>query len=310
MAFDWTSSASSFTIDGTGAGGTITSGGGDIADVSNITIKHVSFTDAVDIGAGSNMNLVFDGDHFNSNGTTFSMGASSCTGEPARIHVSYDNGATASGVTVENSTFIDPAGGISNAMDGIQTGSGMVIRNNLFENILDLNGCAHVDAIQGVGATGVVVEGNLFANTADGFVDFDDSTGDTVTDNACYGLERNACVTLYADLGSVAEHNTGGAGMRSVELDAKTGHRNGSGTIVRDNVGPVSIANSTPAVDTNNLFSGAKAPNINGSPTFGGGASPTTWSGFELAPGSIGYDAGTDGSSIGIRASAGGPPGQ
>ena len=303
LSFGFASGDSGFTIDGAKGGGTMTIPGGEIdRGASNITIRNAAFTDTLAINGPTNANILLDADTFNNQ----SM-ASNCTGQPARLHLEYHSD-TPSGVTVENSQFVDPAGGLSNARDGIQTGVGLVVKNNLFENIRDNSGCNHNDALQAVNTSHMVVVGNLFANDADGFVDFDDSTSDTATDNACYGLQRNACVTLYADLNSVVEHNTGGPGMRSVELDAKTGHRNGSGTIVRNNVGPVSTSSSTPAVFTNNLFSGAGSPNINGSPTFTGGTSPTTWAGFELTSNSAGHLAATDGTDVGIRASAGGPP--
>ena len=56
------------------------------------------------------------------------------------------------------------------------------------------------------------------------------------------------------------------------------------------------------------MWSGAGSPNISGSPTFAGGADPTTWAGFELTSGSTGHAGGSDGADVGIRASAGGPP--
>ena len=53
---------------------------------------------------------------------------------------------------------------------------------------------------------------------------------------------------------------------------------------------------------------GQARPNISGTPTFVGGAHPTTWAGFELTSGSTGHDGGSDGQDVGIRSSAGGPP--
>lgn len=304
MTVNFGSGDSGFTLSGMGGmSGDITTGAHDI------TISDSAFTDTLDINGVANANILLDHDSFNDQNMN-----STCTNEPARLHLSYGS-TTPSGVTVENSEFVDPPGGLSNPKDGIQTGVGMVIKNNLFENILD-SGCNHNDSIQGVGARGVVAEGNFFINDADGFVDFDDPTNDTITDNASTRIENygGATVVLYGDLNSTVEHNTSDNGL-SMLLSYKTGagYRGSSkGTVIRNNVGPVSAddPNDHPASVTHNLYSGASSPDINGSPTFAGGSSPTTWSGFELAPGSPGYDAATDGSSVGIRASAGGPPGQ
>jgi hypothetical protein len=90
-----------------------------------------------------------------------------------------------------------------------------------------------------------------------------------------------------------------------------SGYRGSStGTVIRNNVGTILATdpNDHAASVTNNLYSGAAFPDINGSPSFVGGSGPNTWSGFELTSGSPGTGAATDGSDVGIRASAGGPP--
>ena len=84
--------------------------------------------------------------------------------------------------------------------DGIQTGAPLVIKNNVFTDLRSpASDCNHTDSIQGVGSTGVVVEGNLFYNDYDGAVDFDAPSHWLVTDNVCYKIDRGACVTLYGD---------------------------------------------------------------------------------------------------------------
>jgi hypothetical protein len=284
--------AAGFTLSGMGGmSGTISNGAHDL------TIEGSSFTDALVINGLANANVVLNGDKFSN------IDDPGCGGQPARIHLPYTT-STPSGVTVENSLF---NGGDT---DGIQTGAPLTIRDNTFTDLNSSNSdCNHTDSIQGIGSTGVVVVGNLFFNDEDGAVDFDDSTGWTVTDNACYDIDRGACVTLYGDQGSVVEHNTAGPGMAALEIGTKSGQRQGSGTVFENNVGGLNQGDgSTLAVNGHNLFSGAKAPNINGKPVFTGGASPTTWGGFTLAANSPGRNAATDGSDVGIRASVGGPP--
>jgi hypothetical protein len=267
------------------------------AGASNITIEFSAFTDSLVITGLAKANVVLNADTFEN------ISNPGCEGQPARIHLPYGT-STPSGVTVENSTF---SGGDT---DGIQTGAPLIIKDNVFTDLRSSSSdCNHTDSIQGVGSTGVVVEGNLFYNDYDGAVDFDDSTSWTVTDNACYNIDRGVCISLFGDRDSVVEHNTAGPGMAALEIDTKSGNPAGQGTVFQNNVGDFTQADgSTLATDTSNLFSSAKSPNIKGSPAFVGGMSPTTWAGYELKSTSAGHAAGSDGSDAGIRASAGGPP--
>lgn len=286
MSLEFNTGDSDFTVDG------LAIGSADIMNgAKNITIKNSAFSDTLLIDGVANGNILVDSSTFLNQDNN-----SSCTARPARIHLAYGSD-TPSGVTVQNSIF---DGGNK---DGIQTGVGLTIKNNIFRNIREKSSsdCAHTDAIQGVGASNMVVTGNLFHNNADGIVEFEESTNWTVTHNACYSIDRGACVTLYSDRNSTVEHNTA-KGMNALELDRKSANRTGSGTIFRNNVGGLSAnSGSATSVNTNNLYSGASAPNINGSPVFAGGANPTTWAGFKLAAGSAGVNAGTDGKSVGIN---------
>ena len=292
MTVEFASGADGFTLDGIGGlGGEIDAG------ASNITIRNSAFTDAIAINSPTNANITFDHDSFvNINNT-------GCNGQPARIHLEYtpSPASTPSGVTVENSLF---SGGDT---DGIQTGAPMVIRDNTFTNLRSPGSdCNHTDSVQLYGGTDVVATGNLFVNDYDGIVAFDGTGGNLITDNACSQIDRGACVTLYSDSGSVVEHNTAAAGIRALEADRKSADPAGSGTVFQDNVCEASVSDgSTLAVDSHNLYSGAQAPDINGSPVFQGGSG---WSGYLLASGSPGVGAATDGSDIGIRGTAGGPP--
>jgi len=266
------------------------------AGASNITIEFSAFTDSLVVDGLSNANVVLNADTFEN------ISDPGCNGQPARIHVVNSSGPT--GFTVENSLF---SGGDT---DGIQTGSPLTILNNVFTNLRSSSSdCNHTDSIQLYGGNDVVASGNLFYNDYDGLVAFDGTAGNTITDNACYNIDRSVCITLYSDSGSVVNHNTAGPGMNALEIDRKPGDDAGTGTVFENNVGDFTQANgSTLATDTNNLFSSAKAPNIAGKPSFAGGASPTTWAGYELTASSAGHARATDGSDVGIRASAAGPP--
>jgi len=263
---------------------------------NNITIKNSAFTSAIVFNGVSNANLVLDGDTF------LNINNPGCNGEPARIHLYNSSGQT--GVTVENSLF---SGGDT---DGTQTGASLTILNNVFTNLRSSSSdCNHTDSIQLYGGNDVVASGNLFYNDYDGLVAFDGTAGNTITDNACYDIDRGSCITLYSDSGSLVNHNTAGGGVTLLEIDRKSADPAGRGTVYENNVGDVSISDgSTLATDTNNLYSGAHSPDISGSASFNGGSSPTTWSGYELKSTSTGHAGATDGSDVGIRASASGPP--
>ena len=280
-----------FTLSGmNGMGGEIDSG------ARNITIRNSAFTDAMVFNGVSNANLVLDGDTF------LNINNPGCTGEPARIHLYNSSGQT--GVTVENSLF---SGGDT---DGIQTGAPLTILNNVFTNLRSSSSdCNHTDSIQLYGGNNVVAAGNLFYNDYDGIVAFDGTAGNTITDNACYDIDRGSCITLYSDNGSVVNHNTAGPGVTLLEIDHKSADPAGRNTVFENNVGDVSASDgSTMSTDTNNLYSGAQSPDISGSPAFNGGSSPTTWAGYELKSTSAGHAAATDGGDVGIRAGAVGPP--
>lgn len=283
---DFNTGDSDFTVDGMDIGSANIMNG-----AKNITIRNSDFSDTLLIDGVANGNILVDSSTFMNQDNN-----ANCSARPARIHLAYGSDAP-SGVTVQNSVF---DGGNK---DGIQTGVGLTIRSNIFRNIREKSAsdCAHTDAIQGVGASNMVVTGNLFHNNADGIVEFEESTNWTVTHNACYNIDRGACVTLYSDRNSTVEHNTA-KGINALELDRKSANRTGSGTIFRNNVGGLSAnSGSATSINANNLFSGASAPNINGSPTFVGGANPTTWAGFKLASGSPGANAGSDGKNVGIN---------
>jgi hypothetical protein len=291
MQLSFGSGDSGFTISGIGGmGGEMDSG------AKNITIENSAFTDPIVFNGVSNANLVLDGDTF------LNINNPGCTGQPARIHLYNSSGQT--GVTVENSLF---SGGDT---DGIQTGAPLTILNNVFTNLRSSSSdCNHTDSVQLYGGNNVVASGNLFYNDYDGIVAFDGTAGNTITDNACYDIDRGVCITLYSDDGSVVNHNTAGPGMNLLELDRKSADPAGKNTVFENNVGDASVSDgSTMATDTNNLYSGARSPDVNGSPSFTGGPSPTTWAGYELTSTSSGHAGATDGSDVGIRAGTGGPP--
>lgn len=336
-----------WTLDGTGGGGTMnvsgaldmeTSGDASLNQALNITIQNVAFNAAspeVEFQGPLNSNVTFDRD-------TFVAGNIGCSGgSPSGLGgIFYDlsSGSTPSGLTVENSVFVSPMD-LWNPDRAIQDTNPMVVENNVIAGFVDhteANGCNHIDGFQWYNGTNgtigdVTFTGNFCYDDYGCAMAFDGTSGNTLTDNACFDTET-ACFNMYSDQpGSTINHNseqTGGADPGycntmdepSAPIQActynqliittnKSGDRLSSGETLENSISPSSPnVGSATSTDTNNLYPGAGSPNIAGTPTFAGGSNPTTWAGFELGSSSTGFDAGSDGLSVGIRASAGGPP--
>ena len=339
------SSVQNFTLDGTGGGGTMTVGGlldmetsGDALQnkALNLTFQNLAFTASgyVIFQGPENSNVTFNRD-------TFVAGNAGCNGTSA-TGVTYQfllpyqtaTATTPSGLTIESSVFVAPAD-LWNPRRAIQTATPMTVTDNVFVGYLDHLGpsCNHIDTLQVYSKSngtsgGITFTGNLCYDDYGCFMAFDGTSDNTITDNACFTIE-SACVNLYADSGSVVNHNvqqkTGGADPSSCATlptvqrctsarlfvnSNKSGDTVPNGETYTNNVdqsGP-SVVTGSLTTNTNNMWSGATSPNINGSATFKGGTNPTTWAGFELASGSTGHAGGNDGLDVGIRASAGGPP--
>lgn len=291
------SAVQNITIDGDVMGGDMTIDGaqftGSTTTARNITVRDadVIASIVIDGPTGSNITL---GPGLTINDLDIN---GSCSDSPARIWLSYYS-ATHSGVTITGNTMI---GG---SKDGVQGAVGVTITDNHFEDIDDTgHPCAHTDSIQGVGANGMIITGNTLINNASGIVDFDNTAGNTITDNACRDIHRlgGACITLYSDNGSVVEHNTNTGDDPVLELDKKGPHDTGTGTVYRNNAGGLINNGQGVASNTNNLFSGASSPNISGTATFAGGGTLDTWEDWCLTGPSGGMTGSTTGGPVGIR---------
>ena len=340
------SNVQNFTLDGTGGGGTMTVGGGLNLTTSggslqnkalNLTFQNIAFTasfNAVEIEGPENSNIVFNRDTFVAGNAACSGGSPTTLGAQFMLSYKTATATTQSGVTLENSVLV-ASGDLWNPNRAMESESPLSIENNVIAGFLDHTeaaSCNHIDGLQlysGSNSTygGVTFTGNLCYDDYNCFAAWDGTSGNTITDNACFDIE-SACINLYADTGSVVNHNvqqTGGADPSNCATEpstqactnatllitgSKSGDRATSGETYTNNIdqhGPNIEAGSF-STNTRNMWSGASSPNINGTATFAGGAHPTTWAGFELTSGSTGHAAGSDGLDVGIRSSAGGPP--
>lgn len=290
MGVDFNNGDANFTIDGLSI-----TGGSIVGSASSITIKNSTFTGQLSIDVNSTSGAILLDKNIHNN---LFVAATNCTTTPGMITISGSGGPDK--VVVSNSV-------ISNTnLDGVRVdaSNGATIANNEFFNIEELNDndCHHTDSIQFYGGSNVIIRNNFFRDSSNGIVAFDQTSNNQITGNACVRLARGACVTLYSDRNSVIEYNTAGTNMDVLEIDRKAADPAGSGTIFRNNVGGVAIANgSTLTSNTNNLYAGASSPNISGTPVFEGGSNPTTWVGYKLAANSPGINRATDGGAVGIR---------
>ena len=273
----------------------------------DITISHSDFVEnaRMVIDGAVHSNILLDGNTHNDS----NIPANSFAG---RVQLPY-GGDLHSGVTIQNSDFI---GGCS---DGINASVGVNIYNNRFVNIV-VGGCPndpHTDAIQFVGATGSEgphIKGNYFENNEQVLTAFDRIANAIVEDNVFVSgpIGRPWQIEWYSDTNSIIRHNTLLYGTNcafkmlcgQIYLGHKLADPAGKGTIVVDNIATLIALNdgSTAArIDHNLVRKGARAGDISGWPIFVGGANPSTWNGFELAPTSLGVNSASDGSNLGSR---------
>ena len=306
MGIHFTTDAAGFTLDGGRTsftqswglrldqdGGSPSIGG----DARDITIKNTDFSVGINIEGVTNANILLDHNlHHDLNGHAWT----------GAVHLSYD-ADTPSGVTVQNSLFRDMSA------DAIPHGPAMKILDNEFARIDPLaaggDDSLHTDAIQPLtgcsGTTGSVIKGNYFHDGEQAIGAFDGTCSMTIEDNVVQNFSAHQ-ITLMGDRpGSSVRHNTiAGTGPRLIDCTSKTGLES-SLTSIRDNIAESVLlfgaTNCKPSANDHNMLSAANGQNFAGTPKFVGGAHPTTYAGFRLAPGSPGEGRASDGLDVGIR---------
>jgi hypothetical protein len=265
----------------------------------NITIAASNFTSSATIQASSmvNANIVFDGNTF--------AGIDVCGNcYEGRLQIA-GQGPGPSGVTIQNSVF-GPGG---NA-DGIQDGAnGVQILGNTFLGIRQTT-AVHSDALQLYGQSNTTIRGNYFHDNDVSIMAPDGGDHEVITDNVFVGTaDYRPAVQLGSHAGTIFSHNT--AKNIDVFMDKKSESPTPSSNgVIRDNImlnGSIHVSPSTctGCDDSFNLYSssgsssGANA--LTGMPAFVGGASPTTYGGYQLAAGSPGKAAASDGVDRGAR---------
>ena len=161
---------------------------------------------------------------------------------------------------------------------------------------------------------GAHIKGNYFYNNEQVLTAFDRVANAVIEDNIFDAgpIGRPWQIEWYSDSNSIIRHNTMVYGAKClynmvcgmIMVSHKTADPAGKGTQVYDNIATSIVIDSGSALarnDHNLLRTGAGSGNISGSPTYMGGASPTTVAGFQLATGSLGLKAASDGSNVGAQ---------
>lgn len=311
------------------------------SDVNGLTIKSINFTGGLTIGAAgsadgaNNRNITI---HYSNFGTAqFVLATTNFNNN----NILIDNntfgkfnaiggfegrmqftGASAnpSGITVSNNTF-----GPEGCSDGIQVGSrGVTIGpGNIFSTLAPNAECdaiyggrqnvPHIDAIQGYGQDDTVVTGNYFTENLVDLGFYDGGSNEQFTNNVFnHSAVDGQAVQLGSIQGGTFTHNT------LVNVVAAQGAKTGDplnnnfswlnnvlvGSSIIDAGDQPGCSPNCP-VDYNLFTANPRGTNyLVGTPTFSGGGSPSTWSGFLLASGSLGENAGNDGLDMGITGSA------
>jgi hypothetical protein len=266
----------------------------------DITIRDSNFTSQIIIrGTTASANILLD---HNTHNDIFS----SCWQcEAGRVEVA------GGGLTIQNSML---KGGDS---DGIQIGSTLqvkILNNELYE--ICEKGINHTDFIQWFGGTNSIVRGNWLHSVAPCATQvlsaFDSTAGNLIEDNVVDTNSRPWSIELYSDESSIVRHNTFVYGScdfslpcGQIGLDHKSTDDPSRGTEIYDNIATRldNIGNEAVARrDHNMMRTTALSGDFLGTPVFaGGGAHPTSYAGYRLAPGSPGKGAASDGLDVGIH---------
>ncbi len=293
MRVNFSSSSDGFILDG------MNGMGGRSVNAKNFTIRNSVFTDTIEIEATEG-NILLEHNRHDWH-AVYREGSFN-----GKVRVQNNTGAF-SGVTVQNSTFRN------GDLDGIHLGAGINILNNIFDNLCDV-GTNHTDNIQFEGGIGGRIAGNYIHASLDcetqGIASYDGGTVGVIIEDNVVDISRKWGIEFYADKNSIIRHNTvlyrargcAGGECGYIDINRKPKDPAGAGTQIYNNIAIVTFDNGSTGTSTNNMFyKGARGSNFNGRPVYVGGALPTSYAGFKLAPGSPGKGLASDGTDIGAR---------
>ena len=293
-----------------------------VADSQNLKFANVTIGGAsVSTGSSAALHIQFVGIKFTGSvcinnpmnvnqdtlvdSSTFAGVGQGCTEGRLGVNGNNINHSVPSGIVISNNVF--GPGGCSDGVQIVGGARGVQILNNEFVGIKQ-GSCSpvHADPIQFYGAVAPVVTGNYFHGNSTGIMSAGcNGSQGTYTNNVFVtDGEYPDQIVQTGPNGGTYNHNTfaNGASIRF-------GDPNGCGLVTNvtftNNIvsGGVHLTESqgtgTFTMGFNNGAGGSNA--IIGTPTYIGGTRPSTWAGFELAAGSVGDNAASDGRDIGAN---------
>jgi hypothetical protein len=275
----------------------------------DITFTYVNFDNAfVNNENLTNANILYD--HTSHNYTT--TGGQPCCRFLVEGGVAQPSAN--SGVTVQYATV---KGGNTDGMRFDQSGT---LQYSEITNVYEVNTPNHTDSFQcyQCGSGGMIIRGNWFHQSTDATAIYDGWSNGLIEDNifdmtGSPNGTRPWGIESYAGANVTIRHNTvvyqsqcdpgyGSTSCGNINFGSKG--PSVSGIQVYDNIATSIGADPGQTItrqDHNLLRTGAKSGDISGAPVYVGGSFPTTWAGFQLAAGSPGKGAASDGLDIGAR---------
>lgn len=300
-------------LTGVGGGGSTLTLGGSILDTNtsyscsaNLTFDHIVYTDGAFFWAqqacAHDLNLLWDHNRHEDSGVG---------GEETRIRIVAVGSApsTTNGLTISNS-LISGVGGGSACADGIDfAGSpyGTVIGpGNEFTGI-NQGTCdpTHVDPIQGLGSEYTVIVGNWFHDNGSGSggILSDVEPNLTIKNNVFASTGYPHSILVKGAQNNTITHNVI---VGDIDWQLSNGGQSGSGNLVQNNVcGNINLDGSSTTYTANHNVGSGLGCDIAGPPIYQ--SNPATgYYHYVLASNSPGYNAGSDGKSVGICSTCGG----
>jgi hypothetical protein len=274
--------------------------------------KHIhilgnKFTNALDLftPTDENLDVLVDGNSFINLDQACNEGRVGVCG----LNISH---SVVNGITISNNLFSGSGSALpNNCSDGVQINGaayGTVIGpGNEFTAMAESTCVAHVDPIQFFNDSNTTVTGNWFHDNGDGSggVMTPDGTQNTIITNNvfastgyAYAVNCGGCVNV------LIEHNTVNP-SQAIHFANANGGGASSGNTLRNNILLGGSQNQGTTVTFNLYASGGTGTNINGTPTYVGGSTPSTYAGYALTTGSTGHNAASDGHDMGINITSG-----
>lgn len=271
--------------------------GSESSPATNISFIGSTFSSGLCVRTptSADINVLVEGNTF------FNIGESDggC-GNEGRVEVNAENKRVSgnNGVVISHNMF-----GRNGCTDGVNITGGatgtQIGPGNVFETMKEGSCKAHVDPIQFYGAENNTIVGNYFHGNSTGIMSPDGNGSPMKVENNVFDTDGEYPNQIVIGGGGhdFINHNTFGHGasirIGHVNVGATASNETITNNILTGGISLTEGQSSNGWTMNNNLSEGQK-------PTYiGGGSEPSTWPGWELAIGSLGISAASNGTNIG-----------